>query len=103
MPVGVDKREQIIEQAEFLGVEVFLLDGHDQAILGLVEIPQSMFGTKNQYVVAYSTKLILLRLYQDGMTRHEAQEFFDFNIAGAYLGSATPVYVRDEWIGFSQV
>jgi len=30
------------------------------------------------------------------MSMDEAMEYFEFNIKGAWLGSATPVYVQDE-------
>jgi hypothetical protein len=30
---------------------------------------------------------------RDGMTPEEAQEYFEFNIQGAYVGESTPIYV----------
>jgi hypothetical protein len=30
---------------------------------------------------------------RDGMERDEAEEFFDFNIEGAYVGPETPVFI----------
>lgn len=68
--------------------QVGLLDGHDDAILGLVDV-----GDKT--VVAYSTKKILARLQEDGMDAEDAQEYFDFNIAGAKF-EGSPCFVQDE-------
>jgi hypothetical protein len=31
---------------------------------------------------------------RDGMDYDEAQEFFEFNVVGAYVGAHTPIYVR---------
>jgi hypothetical protein len=36
---------------------------------------------------------------RDGMSWEEAQEFFDFNIKGAWVGPNTPVFVQDELFG----
>ena len=33
---------------------------------------------------------------RDGMTEEEAVEFFEFNIAGAYVGEYTPIYMYEE-------
>lgn len=30
------------------------------------------------------------------MTFEEAEEFFDFNVEGAYMGEKTPIWVDDE-------
>jgi hypothetical protein len=35
-------------------------------------------------------------MQRDGMTHEEAIEFFDFNIAGAYVGEYTPIYMYEE-------
>ena len=107
---GQKKRQAILEQIEALELEeVMLADGLDHAILGLVELDVGNRITKEQdtasssvelvravTVVAYSTKAILEALMDDGMTLEDAQEYFDYNIKGAWVGPATPVYVQDE-------
>ena len=35
-------------------------------------------------------------MQRDGMTEEEAQEFFEFNIACAYVGEYTPIYMWEE-------
>ena len=50
--------------------------------------------------VAIYDKQLCLRILEtrDKMPPDEAEEFFDFNVAGAHMGDHTPVYV-EQWIG----
>jgi hypothetical protein len=86
------KRQAILEEVEIQELEeVLLADGHDDAILGLVDVGEG------RIVVAYSTKMILQGLVNEGLTWDEASEHFEFNIRGAYCGPGTPVYVQDDF------
>ncbi len=75
---------------ELIGDDALLMfaDGHDGAILGIVEhdgIP----------IVVYDTaKILRLLRSRDGMSRDEAEEFFEYNIAGAFMGKQTPLFLR---------
>jgi hypothetical protein len=31
---------------------------------------------------------------RDGMNRREAEDYFDFNVVGAYMGPNSPVFIR---------
>ena len=63
-------------------------DGHDDAIVGVAD-------REGVTVVVYDARLILDALRtRDGMERDEAQEFFEFNIAGAWIGEQTPIFLR---------
>jgi hypothetical protein len=43
----------------------------------------------------FYARLILEALRtRDGMESDEAQEFFEFNIAGAWIGEQTPIFLR---------
>lgn len=45
--------------------------------------------------VVYSRrKIVKVLMSRDGMDADEATEFYDFNIAGAYMGPNTPKFVR---------
>tara|TARA_R100001594_G_scaffold10825_3_gene25169 strand:- start:2255 stop:2524 length:270 start_codon:yes stop_codon:yes gene_type:complete len=44
--------------------------------------------------VVYSAEKIIDILSED-MTREEAEEFYEFNILGAYMGEMTPIYVSE--------
>lgn len=59
----------------------------DPCILGVVE----MFGRPP--VVCYDSQRCINALAKD-MTMEEAEEFFDFNTAGAYAGERTPAFLR---------
>jgi hypothetical protein len=68
--------------------ELMFADGHDEAILGIAErdwIPLVVYDT---------AKIIKLLRNRDRMSFDEAEEFFEFNIAGAYLGDQTPLFLR---------
>lgn len=59
----------------------------DEAIVGLVSAPG---GSR---VTCYDRDMVIDILMRDGMDRDEAEEFFSFNIEGAYMGEETPVYL----------
>jgi hypothetical protein len=44
--------------------------------------------------VIYSKQKIITQLMGD-MSGEEAMEYFDFNIAGAYMGDSTPLFMED--------
>ena len=69
--------------------EALTADGHDNAIVGV----GSYFGEKGPLVLAiYDREKVVQNLMQD-MDREAAEEFFEFNIAGAGMGKKTPVFV----------
>ena len=64
-------------------------DGYDSAIIGYAYNPISR---KN--VVGYEVDKILKILFErDGMSLDDAEEFFNFNIVGSYVGEQTPIFV----------
>lgn len=73
-------RSEIADRNE----EALMIDGHDNAIMGMVEIP----GMGD--IVLYDPEIIVKNLMKHDMSREEALEFFMFNINGAYLGTGTP-------------
>lgn len=70
--------------------EALFCDGFDEAIIGIAERPN--LGP----VVAYSVeKIIDIMMTKDGMTYEEALEYYDYNIACAWLGEYTPIYISN--------
>jgi len=68
---------------------MLLADGYDSAIIGYAINPVSQ---KN--VVVYDVERILKILFErDEMSIEQAEEFFNFNIVGSYVGEQTPIYV----------
>ncbi len=67
--------------------EAIFSDGFDNAIYG--------YSTDGR-VIYSAYEIIGTLMNRDGMTEEEATEFFDFNIAGAYYGEYTPIYMYEE-------
>ncbi len=68
--------------------EALLLDGFDDAIIGVAQ------RINLSPVVAYDVEKILNILCKDGMTYEEALEYYNFNILGAWMGEFTPIFVE---------
>lgn len=79
--------DNLIEKIKDL--EIVTADGLDDAIVGIGE--QSGVS-----VAIYSTKKTIEALMSQGMDHGEACEFYDFNIACAYVGQGMPVFIDDE-------
>ena len=63
---------------------------YDDAIIGVVE------RAGGSPVIAYDTQKIL-DILERSMPMEDAQEFFEYNILGAYMGDRTPVYVTQNY------
>ena len=75
------------------GAGAMLLDpeAFDDAIIGIARRADGMM------VVAYDRQRCIEVLLQDGMDHGEAEEFFEFNTAGAWVGDGTPVFIDTRW------
>lgn len=78
-------REQLAEQ---YGDDLLLMDGYDDCIVGVC----TRFGQLP--IVAYDRGKVIQRLMDDGMGYEEAEEFFEFNQIGAWMGDATPCFIE---------
>ena len=79
-----------IEEIQEINPEALMCDGFDEAIIGMAERPN--LGP----VVAYSVeKMLNIMITRDGMTYEDALEYFDYNIACAWLGEFTPIYISN--------
>lgn len=65
--------------------EFLIADGFDEAIIGVDE---------QNIRIVYDVFKIITILIQDGMSTDEAFEFYHYNIAGAYVGEKTPIFVK---------
>lgn len=81
------RAKMIRERLEDENPEARLADGFDEALIGI--------GRRVTMCVAvYSEpKCIKLLMERDGMDEEEAQEYFDFNVAGAWVGEHTPIFL----------
>ena len=64
------------------------IDGFDDALVG--------FGTQFCHDVAiYSYEKCVEILVAQGMTYEDAEDYLEFNVAGAWVGNNTPVLLRE--------
>ena len=63
-------------------------DGFDEAVIGVVE----RLGTQ---AICYDTEKVIEILMRD-MSEEEALEYFQYNIAGAWVGEHTPFFLTRE-------
>jgi hypothetical protein len=65
------------------------LDGFEECIVGIVE------GYAAIGVLLYSESKIMKQLMDQGMTREDALEYFEYNILDAYFGEHMPMFLED--------
>lgn len=67
---------------------LLLADGFEDAFAGILE----RFGM-DPIAVYDRAKCIEVLMTRDGMTAEEAEEYFSFNVTGAWVGKQTPAYL----------
>jgi hypothetical protein len=84
----MDEHPLKLKAAEY-NEDMLFADGFDEALIGTV----SRCGMNT--VALYNTfKCIEILMVRDGMTEEEAQEFFEFNTLGSYVGENTPCFTE---------
>ena len=63
-------------------------ESFDEAIIGYIERANS------PPVVCYNKDKVLEILMKDGMDWEEAEEYYYYNVVGAYVGERTPVFLE---------
>ena len=70
---------------------------HNEDALTADGFEDAFMGVCHQYgrppVAAYDYDGCIKLLERDSMSHDEAQEYFDFNVIGAWVGESTPVFV----------
>lgn len=87
-----DLRERIAAHAEELGIageldELLLADGFDDAFLGYGE------RVGEPPIAVYDIEKAIEVLVAQGLTEEEAREHFSFNVASAWVGDRTPMFI----------
>jgi len=68
---------------------MLIADGFEDAFVGI------SYRFYDGPLATYDTqRCIQILMTRDGMTEEEAQEFFDFNVLGAWVGEQTPVFLE---------
>ena len=71
-------RAELDAFADDLDLDLIVADGFDDCILGVAE-------RFNETFVLYDYKKVIEKLMSDGMSVDEAEEYYEFNIAGAFI------------------
>ena len=83
--------DAIREKLSELNPEAILADGLDGALVGIAEV-------HGRHLAIYDTHAVVQILHErDGMDLDEAEEFFWFNVVGAYVGPNTPIFHAFQW------
>lgn len=74
--------------------EALLADGYEKALIGYDKEGRAIYDAH---------KCLSILVWRDGMSAEEAEEFFEFNTLGAYMGENTPQFIwlfdsRDDYI-----
>jgi hypothetical protein len=81
----MNKLQRIIDRCP--DTDFIKADGFDDAVIGYDSISDRLI---------YSVRRCLLILMnRDKMLPDEAQEFFEFNVSGAFVGEKTPIWCED--------
>ena len=81
-------RDHIVDTFGEEAEGIMFVDGFDSAIVG---IGKTFMGMP---CAVYDTDKIIRILMGDGMDNEEAYEYFEFNIAGSYVGEQTPIFMH---------
>jgi hypothetical protein len=77
-------RERLAEIDE----EILMADGFDEALVGYAQrCGQPALAVYDR------NKCVDLLVQRDGMTHEEAEEYFEFNVVGAWVGDRTPLFL----------
>lgn len=80
----------VIQELELANPEAVLLDGFDEALVGL-----ALSYSSNIPVAAYSvSKIIHILKEENGMSEDAALEYFEYNLFGGYFGEYSPVFIQ---------
>ena len=89
----MSKIDQVDEFADGGDEELLLLgegderDRFEPAIIGIAH----RFGM--QPIVAYDYRKVI-EVFAEDMEYEEAEEYFDFNVMGAWVGEGTPIFIE---------
>ena len=78
---------EILGALDELDVELLKADGFDDCIIGV------SYRASGNPIIAYDRGKCIEKLMRDGMTDEEAEEFFEFNVVGSWVGEVTPCFV----------
>jgi tellurite resistance-related uncharacterized protein len=66
--------------------DILIADGLEEAFVGVAQ----QFNTR---FAVYDKEQVLKGYVKEGMSDEEAEEYFQFNVQGAWVGSTTPAFI----------
>ena len=81
------KSEEILDLVAQLNSKALVAKGLEEAVIGYVE----RFG-QEPLVLFDKKRCITILMETSEMTMDEAEEYFDFNVIGAWMGDGTPCF-----------
>jgi hypothetical protein len=75
-----------------------LLKKREESVVFADGLKEAFIGIGYQFhlpVAIYSQKKAIQCLEKQGMSELEAIEYYDYNIAGSYVGENTPIFLDD--------
>ena len=79
--------QEILENCLHDDETVLLADGFEDAFVGIGR----QFGKP---MAVYNKLKCIESLIKEGMDEEEAEEYFSFNVEGAYVGENTPIFLE---------
>jgi len=76
------------ELPDYVG-EILCMPEYGDAVVGMM----TRFGQHNRVLIYDRRKVLEILVRDSGMTEEDAEDFFEFNIIGTWLGDATPAFV----------
>ena len=90
------KNERIRDVLADENPEAICYDGMDEALIGIYRGDLARQNMQESSIAVYSyVKFIEVYIKRDGMSEEEAIEFFDYNVAGGYIGKYQPLIIDD--------
>ena len=90
----MSKGDRIIEILTDENPDAIIYDGMDDALIGIYRGDLARSDTVSKAVYSY-VKFIEVYVERDGMSEEEPIEFFDYNVAGGYIGENQPYIIDD--------
>jgi len=88
------KNERIREILEDENLDALLYDNMDEALIGVYRGDLCRRDMQNNSIAVYSY-IKYIEILSREMSEEEAIEYFDFNVAGAYIGIYQPLIIDD--------
>lgn len=87
-----EELNQVVEEVLGEDETIMLADGFEDAFIGV--------GRQFNRPFAIYDRGFCIDILMEDMSNEEAEEYFEFNVQGAYVGESTPVFV--EMLKFNQ-